>query len=87
MKILLVEDDEICQMPIKTFSKKMGLELDVASNGQEGLDLATENEYDLILMDLSMPIMDGYATTEAIRGLSNGSAFKIIALSGCKLIP
>jgi CheY-like chemotaxis protein len=82
MKILLAEDDDICQMPIKTFSKKLGLELDVACDGKEAVDFAKSNNYDLILMDLNMPTMSGYEATEAIRNLPNGSQFKILALSG-----
>jgi CheY-like chemotaxis protein len=83
MKILLVEDDDICQMAIRTFSKKLEIDLDVASNGKEGLEKAkSDPSYDLILMDIYMPEMDGYQATEAIRSLSNGSQYKIIALSG-----
>jgi CheY-like chemotaxis protein len=82
MKILLAEDDEICQMPIKTFSKKLGLELEVANNGKEALDKVKDGSFDLILMDLYMPEMSGYEATEAIRNLENGADYKIIALSG-----
>ena len=82
MKILLAEDDEICQMPIKTFSKKLGIDLEVANNGKEALDKAKSESFDLILMDVYMPEMSGTEATEAIRNLSNGSEFKIIALSG-----
>jgi CheY-like chemotaxis protein len=82
MKILLVEDDPICQMPIKTFSKKLGIEVDVANNGKEGLEKAKSGSYDLILTDIYMPEMDGYQTIEAIRALPDGDDFKIIALCG-----
>jgi CheY-like chemotaxis protein len=82
MKILLVDDDQICQMPIKTFSKKLGLDVDVANNGKEGLEKVKNNDYDLILLDIYMPEMDGYQTINAIRNLSKGGEYKIIAMSG-----
>lgn len=83
MKILLAEDDSMCQSAINNFSKKIGgIELDIANNGKEAFEKASSNNYDLILMDLFMPEMDGKEATELIRGLSNGSSFTIIALSG-----
>ena len=87
MRILLAEDDKVCQGAIKSFSKKFGVEIDVANNGLEAFDLAKENDdYDIILMDLGMDVMDGYKATKEIRSLTNGADFKIIALSGGKII-
>ena len=85
MKILLAEDDQICQNAISNFSKKLGgIELDIANNGKEAFEKASSTSYDLILMDLFMPVMDGKEATELIRSLSNGSNYVIVALSGGK---
>ncbi|WP_395052990.1 7TM diverse intracellular signaling domain-containing protein [Flavobacterium sp.] len=66
--ILVVEDNAMNQMVIKMITKKwLNTTLDYAINGQEALNLMTTNRYDLILMDLQMPIMDGYEATIAIR--------------------
>lgn len=66
--ILVVEDNAMNQMVIKMITKKwLNTTLDYASNGQEGLDMMYQTKYDAILMDLQMPIMDGYEATVAIR--------------------
>jgi CheY-like chemotaxis protein len=82
MRILLAEDESICQMAINTFAKKLGLHLDIANNGLEAVEKAKQNEYNLILMDLFMPEMDGKQATQEIRNLSNGGLWNIVALSG-----
>jgi len=66
-RILLVEDNLFNQKVAYGMLKRLGFEADVANNGQEAMDSITEQQYDLILMDCQMPIMDGYVTTEAIR--------------------
>ncbi len=82
MKILVVEDNEICSNPIKNFCKKLNLEVDVTPYGKEGIELASKNNYDFILMDILLEDgVTGYEVTEAIRKLPNGSSFKIIAFS------
>ena len=84
MKILLAEDDKMSQTSAISFSKKFGIDLDIASNGEEAFNKCKSNSYDLILMDLFMPVMDGLQATKEIKTLSNGDSFKIIALSGGK---
>jgi DNA-binding response OmpR family regulator len=82
MKILVVEDSEICSNPIKNFSKKFNIEVDVTPYGKEGIELATKNTYDFILMDIWLEDgVSGFEVTESIRNLPNGSSFKIIAFS------
>ncbi len=67
IKVLLVEDNPINQLlSIKIFSR-WGFELDIAENGKLALDKLEEHTYNLILMDLQMPEMDGYETTAYIR--------------------
>ena len=70
--ILVVEDNAMNQMVIKMITKKwLNTTVEFANNGEEGLKKLTENDYDIILMDLQMPVMDGYEATIAIR---NGEA-------------
>ncbi|WP_130734525.1 ATP-binding protein [Flavobacterium sp. J27] len=65
--ILLCEDNELNQKLITTIFEKTNHTLTIANNGLEALDLLKEKSYDIILMDLQMPLMDGYETTAMIR--------------------
>jgi CheY-like chemotaxis protein/HPt (histidine-containing phosphotransfer) domain-containing protein len=67
LSILLCEDNILNQKLARNVIEKFGFDLDIANNGQEGIDLLLKNEYDLILMDLQMPVKDGYQTTISIR--------------------
>lgn len=67
IKILLVEDSEDNQMLIKHYLKKTPYQVDVAENGKIALQMFMSDHYDLVLMDLEMPVMDGYAATREIR--------------------
>ncbi|CAM4157778.1 hybrid sensor histidine kinase/response regulator [Flavobacterium weaverense] len=70
--ILVVEDNPINQMVIKMITKKwLNTEVAYANNGEEAIDLLKKSHFDIILMDLQMPVMDGYEATIAIR---NGQA-------------
>lgn len=83
LKILVADDNHINIVMIKQFMKKWEVECDTAENGSIALSMAMENHYQLILMDLEMPVMDGYQSTAAIRNLG-GEYFKnlpIIALT------
>lgn len=71
-KILLVEDNEINRKLIITILKYKGLNCDVAENGLEALKACMERNYDIILMDCQMPVMDGYETTVKIREFESG---------------
>lgn len=70
-KILLVEDNELNYEIAKTVLEEAGFRVDGASNGKEAVDKATNNTYDVILMDIQMPIMDGYEATKELRRLGN----------------
>lgn len=69
LKILLVEDVLLNQKLVMKIMEKWGYELDIANNGIEGVEKVKQKNYDLILMDIQMPVMDGYAATELIRSL------------------
>lgn len=79
--ILVVEDNAMNQMVIKMITKKwLNTSVDFANNGQEGLEKLGEKHYDIILMDLQMPIMDGYEATIAIRKGEAGEQYKNIPI-------
>ena len=79
--ILVVEDNAMNQMVIKMITKKwLNTTVEFANNGEEGVKKLTENNYDIILMDLQMPIMDGYEATIAIRNGEAGENKKSIPI-------
>lgn len=79
--ILVVEDNAMNQMVIKMITKKwLNTKVDFANNGQEGVQRLIDNHYDIILMDLQMPVMDGYEATIAIRRGEAGEVNKNIPI-------
>ncbi len=66
-KILIVEDNKINQLVVAKMLKKLNIDIVTADNGQEALNAMNEAYFDLILMDIQMPIMDGYRATAEIR--------------------
>ena len=70
IQILIVEDHLVNQKVIMGMLNKFGFSADKAENGEEALELLKLNAYDLIFMDIQMPVMNGYETTKAIRNLN-----------------
>ncbi|MBF0197117.1 MAG: response regulator [Planctomycetes bacterium] len=66
-RILLVDDKVANQEVACAMLNRIGLEADLANNGQEAIDLMEQHHYDLVLMDCQMPVMDGFSATEMIR--------------------
>ena len=83
LKVLVVEDDEINQKLIKTIMAESNIQAVFADNGHEAMDLYESNKFDLILMDLQMPVMNGYEATARIREMEKGESehVPIIALT------
>jgi PAS domain S-box-containing protein len=79
--ILLVEDDLINQEVVKLQLEGVGLKVDLAKDGEQAVEMASRNAYDLILMDVQMPKMDGLAATRAIRVLPNRATVPIISMT------
>ena len=82
VRLLLVEDNPSNRMVAISFLSKMGVQVTVAENGAIALDKVQKQDYDIVLMDLQMPQMDGYQATQAIREL--GGTYRnlpIIALT------
>jgi signal transduction histidine kinase/CheY-like chemotaxis protein len=81
--VLLVEDNPVNQEVAVAMLMHLGLQVEVARDGQRAVDLVRERKFDLVLMDCNMPLMDGFEATAAIRSLPDGrgSALPIIALT------
>lgn len=85
-KILIVEDDDISQFLISKMIKDLGCSCAIASNGVEALELLEKETFDLILMDIEMPVISGYETTRRIRS-SNNSELSHIPIIGISANP
>lgn len=82
-KVLLVDDNEVNQCVAEALMEPFGMQIDVASNGQEAVDLVSQRQYDLVFMDHFMPVLDGVEATKKIRAMGNEYAkgLPIIALT------
>jgi len=80
ISVLLVEDNALNQKLMNVLLAKMGCVVDVAGNGREAVDRLADKSYDLVLMDLQMPVMDGFQATEIIRR-DRSSKVPIVALT------
>lgn len=80
IKVLVVEDIPLNQLLMKTLLDDFGFERDIAENGEIAIEKLKNKDYDIILMDLQMPVMNGFETTEYIRKTLN-SKIPIIALT------
>jgi CheY-like chemotaxis protein len=81
MKILLVEDNEMNRDMLSRRLQRKGYEVLIAVDGGEGLALAQEQAPDLILMDMSLPVVDGWEATRRLKAQSETQAIPIIALT------
>ncbi len=79
--VLLVEDNVINQELTCEILKECGLTVDIAGNGREALSSIKERHYDLILMDVQMPVMSGFEATVAIRQMEHLRAIPIVAMT------
>jgi PAS domain S-box-containing protein len=77
--VLLAEDSYDNQILIKIFLKKLGAQVDIAVNGEEAIRLASSGRYDIVLMDMMMPVMDGLEATRRLRAM--GYYKPIVALT------
>ncbi len=80
-KILLVEDNELNRDMLARRLGRKGFEVECAVDGQAGIDKALAGGFDLILMDMSLPIIDGWEATRTIRADPRGATIPIIALT------
>lgn len=80
-KILLVEDNEMNRDMLSRRLIRRGFEIAIATDGEEGVRMAEESHPDLILMDMSLPIIDGWEATRRIKSNANLNKIPIIALT------
>ncbi len=86
-RVLVVEDNHMNQKYISTLLTKWQVDYQMAHNGLEGVELANHEPFDLILMDIQMPVMDGYEATNAIRAMVNlNKDTPIIALTASAMV-
>jgi PAS domain S-box-containing protein len=80
-QVLLVEDNFVNQKVAVRFLERLGCSVEVAKNGAEAVAACQRRHFDIVLMDLQMPVMDGMAATRKIRELETGGQVPIIALT------
>ena len=71
LSILLVEDNELNQKLMKISLSRLNYKVTVAANGLEGVQMFNNQKFDIILMDIMMPVMDGFESTKMIRKIEN----------------
>ncbi|MAY67220.1 MAG: hypothetical protein CMM77_08840 [Rhodospirillaceae bacterium] len=81
MRVLLVEDNEINQQVAQEILGQAGMTVDIAGNGKVAVDMVSATPYDVVLMDLQMPLMDGYEATRIIRADTRHKDLPIIAMT------
>ena len=84
-KILLVDDNDINQDVVQELLSLIGIEVITATNGQQALTLLDQHEFDVVLMDVQMPVMDGIEATRRMRSQSRFEHLPVIALTASAL--
>jgi two-component system cell cycle response regulator DivK len=80
-KILLVEDNEMNRDMLTRRLERKGFEVVIAVDGQDGVTMAASEKPDIIIMDLSLPVMDGWEATRRIKASSATQSIPVIALT------
>ncbi len=86
MKILLVEDNEMNRDMLSRRLVRKGYDIVVAVDGRQALDMAAAESPDLILMDMSLPVIDGWETTRRVKANPGTKAIPIIALTAHAMV-
>ena len=80
-KLLIVEDNELNRDMLSRRLKRRGYDIAIATDGQQGIDMATSESPDLILMDLSLPEVDGWEATKRLKANPTTQPIPVIALT------
>ena len=81
VRVLVAEDNAVNQLLVRRMFEKLGIRIDLAANGREAVQMATEFAYDIIFMDCSMPELDGYEATAILRERESGRRIPIVAIT------
>jgi diguanylate cyclase (GGDEF)-like protein/PAS domain S-box-containing protein len=81
-RILIVDDDAMVRMLARAALDRPGIELDEAGNGVEAVGLFAQQGFDLVLLDLEMPVLDGFAACSRIRSLPAGETATLVVMTG-----
>jgi CheY-like chemotaxis protein len=84
IRVLVAEDDEVNAKAARMMLEQLGCLVDVATNGTEAVDHFRDRDYDLILMDWQMPLMNGIEATARIRTMPGGQATPIVGTTSGK---
>lgn len=82
LNILVADDSELTQRLLRLVFSRMGHITDTATNGMDVLEALTTHHYDVILLDIHMPLLDGVETAMQIRNSEQGKSVVLIAISG-----
>ena len=85
-RILLVEDNEMNRDMLSRRLERRGFEVVIAIDGAAGVELARERRPDLVLMDIGLPVMDGYAATRALKADPATRVIPVIALTASAMV-
>ena len=85
-KILMVEDDELNRDMLLRRLERKGMEVEIAVDGREAVEKSTQGCFDVVLMDISLPVMDGYEATRALRAQAKTRNLPIIGLSAHAMV-
>ena len=85
-RVLLVEDNKMNQEVARDFLERAGLIVTIANNGREGVDWVQRTRFDLVLMDLQMPEMDGFEAVRRIRAMPDGGDLPVVAMTAAALL-
>lgn len=80
-RVLLVEDNEMNRDMLSRRLRKKGFEVDMALDGAQGVEMARGGSYDIVLMDMSLPVIDGWEATRQLRAAPETQTIPIIALT------
>jgi CheY-like chemotaxis protein len=80
-RVLLVEDNEMNRDMLSRRLRKKGFEVDMALDGAQGVEMARTGGYDIVLMDMSLPVIDGWEATRQLRAVPETRNIPIIALT------
>lgn len=87
LKILVVDDDDLNRRMMQVLLKREGHQVDLAANGMEALEAVKQNEFDIVFMDLQMPVIDGIETSRRIRDWEKGKKHTFIVALTASYLP